>query len=115
MRAVVCRRGGDTAYSEASFEYAAQWPAPSLGDMHAAFAGLPCAADRTVLLRVYYSSMNPADRGADGHRTPKVMGSDVAGMVVAAGPGCTRLRVGDEVFGDIGANARLAATPAAGS
>jgi NADPH:quinone reductase-like Zn-dependent oxidoreductase len=52
--------------------------------------------------------MNPADRGTDDHRTPKVMGSDIAGTVIAVGPGCTRLKVGDEVFGDIGANASFA-------
>ena len=29
--------------------------------------------------------MNPADRGCDAHRNPKVMGSDVSGTVVALG------------------------------
>lgn len=33
-----------------------------------------------------------------------VLGSDVAGTVVAVGDGCTKLKVGDNVWGDIGAN-----------
>ena len=110
--------------------------------------------------------MNPADRGCDAHRNPKVMGSDVSGTVVAlgtnthtqakqttaiswcfrlrnprgkgfvcqdsrlranafatkrrrlsvfswpftraAGPGCTKLKLGDQVWGDIGSNAMWA-------
>lgn len=107
MQAVICRSGGATAYSDAPFEYTAQWPAPRIGDLHAAFAELPCPKNATCLVRVGFSSMNPADRGTDNHRTPKVMGSDIAGTVIAVGSGCTRLQVGDEVFGDIGANARF--------
>ena len=98
MRAVICRSGGETAYSDAPFEYAASHPEPALGGLHAAFPELPCPAASTVLIRVGFSSMNPADRGTDDHRTPKVMGSDVCGTVIAAGAGCTRLKVGDEVF-----------------
>ena len=108
MRAVICRSGGETAYSDAPFEYAASHPEPALGGLHAAFPELPCPEANSVLLRVGFSSMNPADRGTDDHRTPKVMGSDVCGTVIAAGAGCTRLKVGDEVFGDIGANAAFA-------
>jgi NADPH:quinone reductase-like Zn-dependent oxidoreductase len=33
-----------------------------------------------------------------------VLGSDVAGLVVELGDGCNRLKVGDKVWGDIGAN-----------
>ena len=108
MRAVICRSGGATAYSAASFEYTTQWPAPQLGGLHSTFVDLPCAKASTCLVRVGFSSMNPADTGTDDHRTPKVMGSDIAGTVIAVGPGCTRLKVGDEVFGDIGANATFA-------
>lgn len=32
------------------------------------------------------------------------MGSDMSGVVVGAGSTCTRLKVGDAVWGDIGAN-----------
>jgi len=35
---------------------------------------------------------------------PHVMGSDMSGEIVGVGPGCTRLKVGDAVWGDIGAN-----------
>lgn len=108
MRAVICRSGGATAYSTASFEYMTHWPSPQLGGLHSTFVELPCPTANTCLVRVGFSSMNPADRGTDDHRTPKVMGSDIAGTVIAVGPGCMRLKVGDEVFGDIGANATFA-------
>ena len=79
-----------------------------VGDLHKAFRSLPGPSDAEVLIQVAYSSMNPADCGADPHRCPKVMGSDVSGTVVAVGSGCTKLKVGDQVWGDIGANAMWA-------
>ena len=39
-----------------------------------------------------------------GSLLPHVLGSDVAGEVLAVQPGCKRLKVGDNVYGDIGAN-----------
>lgn len=64
-----------------------------------------------VLVEVVASSVNPVDwygvsgffmtRIGNGLRTPKDarVGTDVAGRVVALGPGVTALAVGDEVFG----------------
>ena len=49
------------------------------------------------------SSVNPCDRGTDAARNPKVLGSDIAGTVVEVGSGCTRLKVGMNVWADIGA------------
>jgi NADPH:quinone reductase-like Zn-dependent oxidoreductase len=67
-----------------------------------------------VLLRVHASSVNPADwftvtgrpyvlRLAFGLRGPRqpVPGKDVAGVVEAVGPGVTRFRPGDEVYGEL--------------
>ena len=58
-----------------------------------------------MLIKVMASSVNPSDVSPHIQRHPKVLGSDVAGVVEAIGNGCTRLVVGDSVFGDIGANA----------
>ncbi|OBH07341.1 hypothetical protein A5695_03010 [Mycobacterium sp. E1747] len=60
-----------------------------------------------VRVRVVAASANPADWGVragrlrliSGHRFPRVMGHDFAGVIDALGPGATRHRVGDEVFG----------------
>lgn len=45
---------------------------------------------------------SPAYSRLDGLRRPgrRVLGSDVAGRVAAVGPGVTRFRVGDDVYGD---------------
>lgn len=67
----------------------------------------PVPAAGEVLLRVRAASMNPLDcKLREGtHRLlfrvkpPFVLGFDVAGEVEAAGPGVTRLRPGDAVFG----------------
>jgi NADPH:quinone reductase-like Zn-dependent oxidoreductase len=72
----------------------------------------PAIKDDEVLLRVRAASVNPADwafmrgmpyiaRTAFGLRKPKirVRGIDVAGTVEAVGSKVTRLRPGDEVFG----------------
>jgi NADPH:quinone reductase-like Zn-dependent oxidoreductase len=73
----------------------------------------PVVGDDEALVRVHAASVNPADwrimRGSPyflrlagyGLRRPKnpVPGSDVAGVVEAAGKNVTRLRPGDEVFG----------------
>ena len=62
MGAIVCREGGATPYTPAKFEYEAAWPCPALGDLHRSFRDLPGPEDAEVLVRVAYSSMNPADR-----------------------------------------------------
>jgi NADPH:quinone reductase-like Zn-dependent oxidoreductase len=73
---------------------------------------MPSPTANQVLLRVHATSINLSDweclRGAPlyarlgGLRTParRTLGSDVAGRVEAVGPGVTRFRVGDEVYGD---------------
>jgi NADPH:quinone reductase-like Zn-dependent oxidoreductase len=74
----------------------------------------PEPGDGEVLLRVHASSVNPADwfplvgrpsvlRLMFGLTRPKrqVPGKDVAGTVEAVGPKVTRLRPGDEVFGEL--------------
>lgn len=61
-----------------------------------------------VLVKVAASSINPRDwllrEGKYVFKyftrtSPIVLGSDISGVVVEAGPGTTRFRVGDEVFG----------------
>lgn len=74
----------------------------------------PLPADGQVLVRVAASSVNPLDtheltgrpylvRIVRGLPKPKpanrAMGSDLAGVVEAVGPGVTRFRVGDRVLG----------------
>ncbi|CAE7444917.1 AOR [Symbiodinium natans] len=73
---------------------------PELGMLHEKFRGLPDSCE--VLLRVKASSVNPADRETPGP-FPQVMGSDIAAVVEAVQPNCTRLQVGDLVWADIGA------------
>ena len=62
-----------------------------------------------VLIQVLAAGVNPMDRAiADGDfearmpaTFPLILGSDVAGVVSAVGPGTTRFSVGDEVFGQL--------------
>ena len=75
-------------------------------------APAPVAGEGQVLVHVRASSVNPVDwhelrgtpylvrigRGLARPTTPE-MGTDVAGIVEAVGPGVTRWSVGDEVFG----------------
>lgn len=49
--------------------------------------------------------MNPSDINPTTAFEHTVLGSDVAGVVVDVGEDCERLKRGDTVFGDIGANA----------
>jgi NADPH:quinone reductase-like Zn-dependent oxidoreductase len=68
---------------------------------------LPEIGESDVLLRVKAASLNPLDyivregyfQQAVPSAFPAVPGTDVAGIVEQVGPGVTRLRVGDEVFG----------------
>ena len=48
--------------------------------------------------------MNPSDINPATSFQHTVLGSDVAGVVVDIGEHCERLKPGDTVFGDIGAN-----------
>jgi NADPH:quinone reductase-like Zn-dependent oxidoreductase len=75
----------------------------------------PAPGAGEVLVRVRAAAVNPPDvagltgvpyivRPAFGLRRPRsrVRGSDLAGVVAAVGEGVAGLRVGDEVFGDVG-------------
>jgi NADPH:quinone reductase-like Zn-dependent oxidoreductase len=86
-----------------------EWPRPSAGPGQ-------------VLVRVRAAGMNPLDcklrRGYRsvffGLRPPAVLGFDLAGEVVEAGPNATQFKVGDAVFGSTrrpGAHAELAVAP----
>jgi NADPH:quinone reductase-like Zn-dependent oxidoreductase len=78
----------------------------------------PVPADNEILVRVHAASVNARDwhalrgdpylarlmlREVFGPRRPRrrIRGSDVAGVVVAAGPGVTRFQPGDEVYADL--------------
>jgi NADPH:quinone reductase-like Zn-dependent oxidoreductase len=73
---------------------------------------VPTPGEKQVLVKVAATSVNLSDwetlRGTPaysrigGLRTPArhVLGSDIAGTVEAVGPGVTRFRPGDEVYGD---------------
>ena len=56
-----------------------------------------------LVVRVRAAGVNPGDwrlrEGAYGHSGPTVLGREVAGTVVALGPGVSQFAVGDEVFG----------------
>ncbi|MDN3238326.1 NAD(P)-dependent alcohol dehydrogenase [Glycomyces tritici] len=87
----------------------------------------PVPADGEVLIRVRAASLNGSDREnlvgspfyarLGGLRRPRnpVPGSDVAGVVAAAGSAVTEYAVGDEVFGELagyrGGLAEYVATP----
>lgn len=68
---------------------------------------LPEVGESDVLLHVKAAGLNPLDYFVrEGHYQqvlpsafPSVAGFDVAGIVEQVGPGVTRLKVGDEVFG----------------
>ncbi len=69
----------------------------------------PVAGAGEVLVRVAASGVNPLDikirEGVAAHARqtlPAILGIDLTGTVVAAGPGVTRFQHGDEVFGMTG-------------
>lgn len=69
----------------------------------------PVAGKDQVLVRVASSGVNPLDTKIHAghadharHPLPAVLGIDLAGTVEALGPGVTRFRPGDEVFGMTG-------------
>jgi NADPH:quinone reductase-like Zn-dependent oxidoreductase len=67
----------------------------------------PRAGAGEVLVRVRASSVNPVDavlragglRLVERMRMPAVLGIDIAGEVLALGPGATAFSIGDRVFG----------------
>ncbi|GAA2542411.1 NADP-dependent oxidoreductase [Pseudonocardia hydrocarbonoxydans] len=75
------------------------------GPEHEAFLDVPepVAGAGELLVRVLAAGVNPGDRrlreGAHGVEPPAVLGREVAGTVVALGPGTAGFAVGDEVFG----------------
>eukprot|EP00940_MAST-03C_sp_MAST-3C-sp2_P002066 g2066.t1 len=79
---------------------------PKIGDLHRAydFEGERNVSDCEVLIRVRTSSVNPSDIEPTIARYPKILGSDVAGIVEAVGHDCRRFGIGSKVYGDIGAN-----------
>jgi NADPH:quinone reductase-like Zn-dependent oxidoreductase len=69
----------------------------------------PVAGAGEVLVQIAASGVNPLDlkiREGEAeharHKLPAILGIDLAGKVVAMGPGVTRFRPGDEVFGMTG-------------
>lgn len=69
----------------------------------------PQAGPGQVLVRIVASGVNPLDikihAGAAAHARhplPAILGIDLAGVVEAVGPGVTRFRRGDEVYGMTG-------------
>src|SRR5262249_4001889 len=70
----------------------------------------PATKEGEILVRVHAASINDWDWGllnqptlpfSRGAPQVRILGSDVAGRVAAAGSGVRRLRVGDEVHGDL--------------
>jgi NADPH:quinone reductase len=71
--------------------------------------GRPTAGRGEVLVRIVASGVNPLDTkiraGSADHAKqplPAILGIDLAGVIEAVGPGVTRFRPGDEVFGMTG-------------
>ncbi|MGN6445730.1 zinc-binding alcohol dehydrogenase family protein [Amnibacterium sp.] len=82
----------------------------------------PTAGPGLVVIRVRAIAVNPVDAiGGPLRRIvtpwlryPAVLGSDVAGEVVAVGDGVTRLRIGDRVLGYAAGQERIRNSPAEG-
>ncbi len=79
-------------------------PAGAPGAVKLETVPVPKPADGQVLLRVYAAGTNPVDwavRTAAPTATPPKsvpMGRDVAGVIVAVGPGVSDFKVGDKVY-----------------
>ena len=104
MRAYVA-----TSPNCAEQSYTVDMAVPKLGDLRETYSNLPAGACE-VIIKVEASSINPSDihpTVAAEAGIPHVMGSDVAGRVLSVESACanrSRVRVGDLVWGDIGAN-----------
>ncbi len=79
------------------------------GDFRLAELAMPALQPGHVLVAIHASGVNPLDTkiraGAAGHARhplPAILGLDMAGVVVETGPGVTRFKVGDEVYGMTG-------------
>ena len=93
MRAVVGTKGYKGKISDA-VSFVSDHPVPSVGDGQ-------------ILIHVNASSVNPVDwkiveEPFMGFRLPHVLGFDCSGTVAAVGAGVSRLKVGDEVWADLG-------------
>ncbi|WP_374380805.1 zinc-dependent alcohol dehydrogenase family protein [Dongia sp.] len=69
----------------------------------------PVPGPGQVLVRIAASGINPLDlkirageAGHARHPLPAILGLDMAGWIEAIGPGVTRFRIGDEVYGMVG-------------
>jgi NADPH:quinone reductase-like Zn-dependent oxidoreductase len=70
----------------------------------------PSPGKGEVLIRVHTSSVNPVDvdiiqdrlESSLARALQKVLGFDVSGEIAAVGPGTSRLKVGDQVWADLG-------------
>lgn len=68
---------------------------------------LPQPGKGEVAVQVKYAAINPIDwklrcgqmKIVTGRTFPRAMGMDFSGVVTSVGPSCTRLKVGDAVFG----------------
>ena len=85
----------------------------STGNFSLAETNEPEVVDGHVVIRVCASSLNPVDckirsgmLAAIGPDLPGVLHGDVAGIVTEIGNGVERFKVGDEVYGCVGGNAR---------
>lgn len=77
----------------------------------------PTPGPKQVLVRIHASGINPLDTkiaaGAAAHArvtAPAILGLDMAGEVVAVGPGVADFAVGDEVYGMVGGVGELSGT-----
>jgi len=68
---------------------------------------LPAPGKSEVAVKIKFAAINPIDwkvrngylKMVTGKAFPRAMGSDLSGTVIAVGPGVTRFRPGDAVFG----------------
>lgn len=90
------------ASSSSHQSFQSSFPLPVIGDLHRQYSNLPSSCE--YLIKVHASSINPSDENPLIVVYPHVMGSDMSGEVVTVGPTCSKLKVGDQVWGDIGAN-----------
>lgn len=103
----------DSLFGASTAAFDSDLDVPVIGSLHDTFENLPSNfSSCEVLVQVMASSVNPSDVTPSVGRSKKqkvVLGSDVAGVVVAVDDQnpCKRLKVGSRVWGDIGANAHL--------
>ncbi len=83
-----------------AYRYLASSDPESLVDL---YIEKPIPAGRDLLVEVKAISVNPADLGVRENNnyeaeSPKILGWDVAGVVVQAGPECQLFKPGDEIY-----------------